>query len=204
MAFGNAATAHDDKVNWGMVALVVIVFSLLYLTTAVYLGFADKEQERTLHASQLFGPIQTTRSNEVLDVEVVYTRLRESWAYIEADLLDSKKTTLFSFGGNYWHESGRDSDGSWSEAITDQDIRVTVPKPGYYYLRFRVEGGAKNSSRSHDLTGQAKIKVKVRHIKGSHGLLVIFGAIFLVIGVVMNEIQNKTIIRILEKANEED
>ena len=132
----------------------------------------------------------------MVEIAITDRDVKEGWSYVETDLLaEDRETVLTSFGAEHWQESGRDSEGSWTESDQNSDIRITVPKPGIYYLQFRSEEGAKNSTFAS--TNQTKIHVVIKHLRGTTTIFNWFGLILLVIGVVLNEIRNQTIITIL-------
>lgn len=196
--------SDDDSINLGKVALVFIAFALLYFATAYYFGGSVNPDPIALRSkfdpatkTRIFGPLVTEKSNAVVELVVVDGSVKEGWSYVETELLDAKGTSLMSFGGEKYHETGRDSDGPWSEAVRDNDIRLTIPDPGTYFLRVRVEGGDKRSTRSSDRTQQTKIYISADYLRGSNGLYIWVGVLLLIIGVVLNEIRNRTVIGML-------
>ncbi len=202
------ATEHgweDEGIHLGKLALVFIGFALFYLATALYFSMSEKDQVLTGMANKDFGPIETTRPNAVLEITIYHESLKESWAYVEVDLMNRDSTkALMTFSGEQYHESGRDSEGPWSESKSNTDIRITVPEPGSYYLRARVQGGPKNSTSASDTTGKTELRITIDHLRGSSALFTWAGVILLILGVVLNEIRNKTVLALIGKMSNGD
>lgn len=202
------ATEHDrddEGIHLGKLAMVFIGFALLYLATSLYFSMPEKKQVTTGMADKVFGPIETTRRNAVLELTINISSLNESWAYVEVDLLDSaRKKALMTFGSEQYQESGRDSEGPWTESKNNSDIRVTIPEPGSYYLRARVQGGPKNSTASSDITKKTKLRITIEHLRGSSALFIWAGVFLLIIGVVLNEIRNRTVLTFIAKMSDND
>jgi len=201
----------DDSINWGQVALVFVAFAFIYFVTAFYFSTTSFGKEVRLKGrydqtekAWIFGPVSTRERNQVVEINVYDGSVKESWSYFEAELVqDEKGPALLSFGGESWHETGRDSDGYWAAAERNNDIRVTIPDPGRYLLRIRVEGGHKTGRNIGDHTARSKLMVSGRFVRGSTALFIWSGVLLLIVGVVMNELRNRTVINMLSNLSDD-
>ncbi len=64
-----------------------------------------------------------------------------AWVYIEGAVTDPKGTYELGFGDSLWYETGRDSDGPWSEGDYSYTAAVKLPRPGPHTLTFTVQVG---------------------------------------------------------------
>jgi len=193
------APDEDEQINWGKVALVFIGFAILYLATAFYFDINDNELKRTVvSTSKPYGPIKTTKNNTVAAITLTDYNLTNRWTYVETNVVNEQNVVITSFGGKFFQESGRDSEGPWSESATLSDVKITLPKPGNYYLKFTVQSGGVYASTGTDVTQNSRIGVEVSLKKGASTLYTVLGLIFLVIGVVLNEVRHRTIITMIE------
>lgn len=135
------------------------------------------------------GPITVRKYNESYRVNVKANMPVQSWSFIEGQVVNHNKEYLFSFGKELWHESGRDADGYWREADNEYSVNITFPKPGTYYLHFVTQTNKLPKN----------IKVTVEKRLGSSLPHLWFGIIVLIIGIVLNEMKNRTVKRILDK-----
>ncbi len=190
---------EPEKIDWGKLGLVFVGFSFLFFATAYYFASWTHSELKKISSYHLYGPIKTSESNTVLEIKIVNSPPRNGWAYVEADLLDEKNNTLMSFGGETYHESGVDGGERWEESIDFNGIRVVIPESGIYYLKFRVQTGRNSNVGFFESYKETKLTVKVRHIRGSNGPLKIIAWILLIVGVLMNEIRNLTILSFVEK-----
>jgi hypothetical protein len=84
--------------------------------------------------------------------------------------------------------------------VRNNDIRLSIPEPDSYYLRVRVEGAPKRSNKSFDITAKSQIVISLNYLRGSTGLFIWSGVVLLIIGVVLNEIRNRTVLDLFGKA----
>ena len=176
----------ENKIDLGKVALALLAFALLYLVTAFVMSSATTLSSKTYRLKESIGPIRTTVDNTVLEVNVQGRLMNNSWSYLELVMQNSKKEYLYSFGKELWRESGYDSDGSWSEADQDFTQKITIPKKGIYYLALTGEGSNNNST----------YKVRVSEAAGSSLPHMWIGILLILVGLVLNEIKNRTLISV--------
>lgn len=183
----------DDGVHLGKLALIFIVFAALFLITALVMDISSQTIEKNVRANETVGPIVTTSPNTMLYISVENRSLSNSWAFVEAELVDRNGNWAGGFGGNQYHETGYDSEGYWSEEEKVVDLTLVVPDPGEYQLRFKVEGNKANSSSAADLSRRTQLHVTVDYKLGGGGVFFVMGLILLILGVILNEIRNRTI-----------
>ncbi len=177
------------------IALVLIVFGAVCLITAGFFSVSrgtSIQKDLPLEGGMV-GPIQFKKDNTVYLIKVFQSiRNDNAWSAVTGNVLDQDKNYLFGFGQEFWKESGYDSDGRWTESKTNYDMKVTLPK-GTYYLEFETDRSSGVDSG---------ISVFVSKKLGSSLPFVIAGILALIIGVVINEIANQTIVKIVEQMEE--
>ncbi len=192
---GYSEQDDTNRLHLGSVATVFIIFGLLGLMTA---WFYSNETVKVIYSVynpqeskeyKEFGPIAVSEKGAVYRISVNAKLANQSWSFIEGEVLNNDKEYLFSFGKELSYYSGSD----WSEVDDDYSIKVTFPQIGKYYLRFKTES-------SHN---PQNITVKVSSRVGSSLPHFWFGIITLIIGVILNEIHNRTIIRVLGSLSNE-
>ncbi|SMC71010.1 hypothetical protein SAMN05880593_10554 [Rhizobium sp. RU36D] len=203
--------AQPSGIDIGKLASVFIIYGLLGLLTSWIMNTQSKriyqaqlrqqvasgasltdpiEPGETVAARDfaLIGPFKIHDSGQVVKVQISTNILVNRWSFVEAELLDNQKEYLFSFGKELWHETGND-DGVWEEADEAYEMKFTVAEPGDYYLKIKTQG---------DYT-PGVITVSVASTVGSSVPHFAFGVITLVIGLVLNEVSNGTLIRLTSR-----
>jgi ribosomal protein S27E len=92
------------------------------------------------------GPFQLTRQGAVHKIKLSGSMPDNSDTWVAVELLDSSQSPVTAIEGDFWRESGRDSEGTWHESNTSKSYLFKLEKPGAYYLRLYGERGAKNRS----------------------------------------------------------
>lgn len=192
----NEESLGGNGIHWGHVAMVFIAFAILYFATAAFYDLSTDTKKYTIRADQTVGPIVSTKANTVVQISVHNLSLRQNWAFVETSVVDQNGNLVTSFGGDTFHESGYDSEGSWTEAKTENDVKVVLPARGRYFLKFKVSGGDKFQRTGTDKTESTRLRVAVDQKRGGSTILNVLGIIILVIGVVLNEIRNRTVINL--------
>jgi hypothetical protein len=187
---GYSEQDDPNRINLGSVATVFILFGLLGLITA---WFYSGESVKVIHNAYYpqksepykeFGPIVVAEEDAVYRIKVRAYLAQQSWSFVEGEVLNEEREYLFSFGKELSHYSGSD----WSEVDNDYTIKITFPATGKYYLRFKAE-----SSRT-----PKSIAVEVHSQVGSGVPHFWFGIITLIIGIILNEIHNRTVITVFK------
>lgn len=87
----------------------------------------------------IIGPFKTLKKREVVDININASIPRQSWLFIDGEMLDKNKEYLFGFSKELSYYSGRDAEGQWTEYINTATTKVTIPKPGTYYVKIKSE-----------------------------------------------------------------
>lgn len=195
----NTADGSPNQLDLGKIATVFIVFGLIGLLTSGFYSMetgtiAEKTfQPTSTNIAEEVGPIQVKKYSEAYNIKIDTNMQLQTWSFIEGQVLDSQKRYLFSFGKELWHEQGHDSDGYWREMEGSYNIHVTFPQPGVYYLKFVSQGNK----------APQRLSVKVAKKRGSSLPHLWFGIICLLVGLVLNEMRNRTFRKLLRHFDNE-
>lgn len=133
-----------ERASKGKPFLITLISGILFLLIALYMDFfagtevsAGSAPEFTTD-SIIMGPYNLSHVNRVHKV-LIGTNLNNQELYCEFNLLDEDKELLGTFDHNYWHESGYDSDGSWSESSLRCKKLFVLKEAGKYYLEICPE-----------------------------------------------------------------
>ncbi len=177
-----------DKKDQSRAALALIGFAVLSFVTALFFNVTTGAllSENLPPAGGIVGPIRIDSDRTVLQIKVAQNVPRNGPGnQVTGVVLDETKNALFSFGEEFWSESGYDDGGSWAEQKTSYDIKITLQK-GSYFLELDSENP--NASPS-------QIQVTVKKKGGSAIPFFTAGIIALIIGVIMNEMAKGSISR---------
>ncbi len=195
----------EDAVHWGHVALLVLGFAILFFATSFYFDASTKTYKRAkVPLGTMYGPIESTRPNQIIAITMRHVTPRQSWAFVEGVVLKDRRHRITGFGGEYFRQSGYDSDGSWSESERERDVKVVLPTPGQYWLQFIAEGGRIGASKGKRLDPKHRVEVSVAMKRGGAEILKWTGFFLLVVAVIMNEIRNRTVTGVLSRMGDDD
>lgn len=184
-------TGKGGGIHLGHLALLFLAFSILCLATTLFFSSSLNEWKGPIAHDGLVGPIEVTKDRAVHEVTISAGNLRNnSWAFVEAQLLDANKEYLFSFGDELSLYSGRDSDGPWVESKYNYSTKLTIPQAGNYHLKFLLE-------QSPGTSGSGSFSATVRQLRGSTLPFFVAGIAALLIAIALNEIQNRTVTKVV-------
>lgn len=158
-------------------AMALIAFAILSFVTALFFNVTTGGQISEILPPKggIVGPITIDKDRMVYQITVAQDiRSSGAWNQVEGSVLDKQKNHLFSFGEEFWAESGYDDGGSWSESKTDYTIKVLL-QSGTYYLGFESE-------QVSQVTGSIQVVGKQK--SGSSVPLFTAGVIALILGVI--------------------
>jgi len=129
-----------DKKDLSQTAMAMIGFAALSFVTAMGFGLStgDAITVALPPIGGIIGPITVEKDRAVYQVSVAQVVPDGASNHVEGTVLDSNKKHLFSFGEEFWQESGYDDEGAWTERKANYDIKITLQK-GTYYLGFEPE-----------------------------------------------------------------
>ncbi len=139
----------------------------------------------------LIGPIEITKAKQVVGIEISTSLPNNSWAFVEGEVLDENKQYLFSFGDEFWHESGYD-DGNWEESYDEYEMKITFPEAGKYFLSIKAQGNANID----------ELQLRISQRLGSGIPHFILGLVLIICGLAIEEMRAKTISKLIAKAVE--
>ncbi len=101
-------------------------------------------------SGQVVGPFELDAVGRTHQLRLRGSMPDNSWSWVGIELLNDQQDSINVIEGNFWRESGRDSDGSWSESDlrTAKSFRLT--EPGQYYLRVVGEGSGSVDINIHE------------------------------------------------------
>jgi hypothetical protein len=190
-----ASTSKEGGIDLGKIAIVFFIYGVIGLiTSAFYSGGSTPFIRKNIvsMAGETLGPINIKKQNTVIEVSVAAAMHKNTWSFVEGELLDSKKEYLFSFGKELWRETGYD-EGHWDEKDAEYSMDITIADPGTYYIKIKVKDGAKSPS---------SITVALSTKNGSNIPHLWFGIFALLIAIILNEKKNRSIRTILESAGD--
>ncbi|NOY83283.1 MAG: hypothetical protein GXO96_00415 [Nitrospirae bacterium] len=175
-----------DKKDKSQAAMALICFAVLSFVTALFFNVTTGELVGKALPPQggIVGPIIIDSNRTVLQVKVSQeVRSNGPGNQVTGIVLDAQKNPLFSFGEEFWSETGYDDGGSWAEQKTAYDIKITLQKGTYF---FELDSDSPAAS-------QSKIHLLVKKKGGSAVPFFTAGIVALIIGVIMNEMAKGTI-----------
>ncbi len=134
-----------------LVYLIMVVASFLYLgfrsatvprpCFSQQFNYMDYQQDRAQIANVTVPP---GRHN--LYVSVKAANLQQRWGYFLISLIDEKNQQARDTAVTLYHESGSDSDGPWSESVTDAGAHLSGVTGGDYLLRIEPQSNITGQS----------------------------------------------------------
>ncbi|GAA6162066.1 hypothetical protein NBRC116589_42400 [Ruegeria sp. HU-ET01832] len=128
--------------NYGFVLVASCVFAIICLVMSFV--FASRTGEDVLGAHVLTRADFPAEITFPLEANSQLTRIsfsadvRNSWAYLDLELLDPDDTPVFLAGRTIEYYSGRDADGSWSEGTRRANLSFRPERTGDYTLTVDV------------------------------------------------------------------
>ena len=112
---------------------------------------------------------------QMMRFELKGTMPMNSWKAFDFEVYQSDGQYLFNYSDELWSESGRDSDGRWTEYKRYAYFDMRFPKQGEYDVYLT------DSAKSNSKTANARYEFRVVPIRGDAGILkpvlYLFGAV---------------------------
>lgn len=121
----------------GILVLLQVIFVFFAKNEVVFRGnytFSVNDPEKLKVTPQF----ELTGGTSNLQIDLDVPRLYNGWLEIEADLIndDTGENMEFEHGTEVYH--GRDSDGSWKEGSTSNDLILSRVPAGKYHINFQT------------------------------------------------------------------
>lgn len=83
--------------------------------------------------------IEDITTNYNIDWSVEFTSTQNQGMYVVVELLDKEKNVINVVESDFWYESGRDSDGNWTESETSSSKYFKFIEAGDYFARIYAQ-----------------------------------------------------------------
>jgi hypothetical protein len=143
--FDHEVAVAKEYRRWGSKFFVLGV--ILFLVGAVLQYKGNPFFRSTLSLSNLtddgevVGPITLSSMGRVYQIVLNEDIPKNSFSWVGAELVDSSYEAVNAVEGDFWHESGTDSEGYWEEANMISSLYFKLENPGDYYIRVFPEEG---------------------------------------------------------------
>ena len=151
---------------------ITVIAAAIFVITSFVLSFNTVQRLYVQHSGPIYGPIVVGVKPQIYEVEVKFSGQNSS-TQISGEVLDKNKDTLYEFEKEFWHESGYDSEGYWSESDSNANIHLTFAKAGTYYIKFD------------NYVNNKELAVYINKKKYSHIPHLNFAGIFLIISAIV-------------------
>ena len=171
---------------------MLFVFSFICFLTSFFLNKTiGKPTIQRVEATGGEVAIRTETPNTVLRFDISQQLLPNSWSYLYITLEDTQREELCAFSEELWAEAGIDQGYHWSESKNTFTNKFSFSKPGVYYLVIEPEVPAVAPEKI------GEIKIKSQELRGSNVPHLSMAIISLLLAIVLNEIANLTLIRLI-------
>lgn len=137
---------------WGASFLTIgVLFSLMSMRSCLSNGKIIAQHSiqvsDTKNIPQTYGPFSLKEKGKIHKIEIQTRLNKDSWFWGSAELLDENKQTINSIEAEFYRESGRDSDGAWTESKTKKKKLFYLKNPGIFYIKLLAEKGTSNGAQ---------------------------------------------------------
>lgn len=175
--------------------VVFFGFSSLCLLTALFMNSAVESKQYGIPAKGgIIGPVEVPKDNSVILFEISQGMRANNWTYVTIEVLDKDKRFMHAFGDEFWFETGRDTDGDWSESHKEFDMKITFDEAGTYFFEVVTEAS--------DFKAASKVLVRYERLMGSSVAFWWLCFLSLGVGIIINEVNRRTIINWLAKSED--
>jgi len=144
---------QKDYTQWswiaGIAGIVILIFGLLNSTRS-----GNPVFQQTVSLNQisqnglLLGPVQMDKVNTVYRTIMKASGIQDNqFTWVGAELINAQNQAVNALVGDFWRESGRDSEGPWSESKLKTKDHFRLTTPGEYYFRLFLDPGSDKSGR---------------------------------------------------------
>lgn len=149
-------TAKADRTRWRNTMRGIMVALPLLAAAALYLNRGGDVDSNTValasNDKQVFvKELVADKAGQLFKLRGSLNGLRNnSWFGVDVEMLSSDNESVYSKYIEFWRESGRDSDGPWSEASLSTSWVVRIDEPDTY--RFVINGDEQSTNNTADFT----------------------------------------------------
>lgn len=129
------------KAFFATAALMAILLFVSIFQSGKLLASYKVPLEKLPEAGLIQGPIELKKTDSVYRIVISSSIPDNSWAWAAYEILDEDQAAINAVEGEFWRESGRDSDGVWHEEDTETDDYFRLTRAGKYYIRIFSEAG---------------------------------------------------------------
>ncbi|MCB0323161.1 MAG: DUF4178 domain-containing protein [Bdellovibrionales bacterium] len=142
------ASQHKAQYRqWSVLFWVAGMISTLFAVTALFregtlVDRFEIEMAKIADTGLIRGPFQLDQVGRVHELVLSTSIPDNSEAWGAAELLNGEQAAINALEGEFWRESGYDSDGHWSESDTTHSRLFRLDHPGTYYVRLMADGAS--------------------------------------------------------------
>ena len=188
-----ASRILENNLFYNTICLIMVIFCCACFWTSLNMEntVVTKKSYNYLQEGSIYGPIKVKKGqSKICTIKANFTGDNTN-TYLSGEVLDEDKDTLYEFGKDFWHESGYDSEGYWSESERNMKADLTFSEEGTYYIQFNTEDNS-----------MYNINVRIEVKKGTGIPHLMMGTIVLILLCIIFFFNNKFWIEeFAEKAN---
>lgn len=173
----NPTSRLENNIFYNTICLIMAIFCIASFWTSFSMEnkVVNSRNYNSLQEGSIYGPIKVKKGQcKICTIKATFNGDNSS-TYLSGEVLDEDKDTLYEFGKDFWHESGYDSEGYWSESERNMKADLTFSEEGTYYIQFNTE---ENSMYNIGITIQVKKGTGIPHLMMGTIVLILLLFIF--------------------------
>lgn len=173
----NPTLRLENNIFYNTICLIMAIFCIACFWTSMNMEnkVVNSKTYNGLQEGSIYGPIKVKKGqSKICTIKANFYGDNAS-AYLSGEVLDEDKDTLYEFGKDFWHESGYDSEGYWSESERNMKADLTFSEEGTYYIQFNTE---ENSMYNIGIEIQVKKGTGIPHLMMGTIILILLLFIF--------------------------
>ncbi len=174
----NPTLKIENNLFYNTICLIMAIFCIACFWTSYQMEntVVNKKNYNYLQEGSIYGPIKVKKGqSKICTIKASFSGDNAS-TYLSGEVLDEDKDTLYEFGKDFWHESGYDSEGYWSESERKMKTDLTFSEEGTYYIQFNTE---ENSMYNISIKIEVKKGTGIPHLMMGTIVLILLCIIFI-------------------------